>query len=48
MVPSQANTVYTQMTRNTQEPRMTITVGPTLLPMPREAAMLASISGDTT
>ena len=48
MVPNQAKMVYTQMTRNTQEPMTTITVGTTLLPMPREAAMLASIRGDTT
>ena len=38
--------VYTQMTRKTQEPRMTMTVGTTVLPRPREAAMVQSIKAE--
>ena len=41
-----AKIVNTQITRNTQEPRMTITVGATLFPIPREAAMEQSINAE--
>ena len=47
MVLKYANTVYTQSTRNTHDPRITITVGATLLPMPREAAIVQSINALT-
>ena len=46
IVRKYANTVYTHATRNTHEPRITITVGTTALPMPRDAAMVQSMNAD--
>ena len=39
-----AKTVLTQTARNTYEPRITVIVGATLLPMPREVAIVQSIN----
>ena len=47
MVWKWAKMVYTQITRNTQEPSTTMTVGTTVLPSPREAAMVQSIKADS-
>jgi hypothetical protein len=47
MVWKWAKMVYTQITRNTQEPSTTMTVGTTVLPSPREAAMVQSIKAET-
>ncbi len=38
--------MYTHTTRKTQEPRITMTVGTTLFPRPREAAMVQSINAE--
>ena len=46
IVWNQANTVYTQMMRNTHEPRITITVGTRLLPRARDAAMVQSMNAE--
>ncbi len=41
-----AKTVFTQIIRNTQEPRITVIVGTKLFPRALEAAMLASIKAE--
>ena len=46
MVWKWAKMVYTQITRNTQEPITTMMVGTTVLPSPREAAMVQSMKAE--
>ena len=46
MVWKYANTVYTQIMRNTHDPIITITVGTKLLPSPRFAAMVQSMKAE--
>ena len=46
MVWKCAKIVYTHATRNTQEPRITRMVGTTVLPSPREAAIVQSIKAE--
>ena len=41
-----AKIVYTQITRNTHEPRMTIAIGTALFPRPREAASVLSMNAE--
>ena len=47
MVLKWANMVYTQITRNTQEPIITMTVGTTPFPNALEAAIVLSINAET-
>ena len=42
-----AKTVNTQITRNTQDPKMTMIVGGILFPIPLDAAMEQSINAET-
>jgi len=46
IVRKYANTVFTQIILNTQDPIITIIVGTTLLPSAREAAMVLSIKAE--
>ena len=41
-----AKMVYTQITRNTQDPMITMTVAPMVLPKPRAAAIVQSINAE--
>ena len=47
MVPKYTKIVYTQITRNTQEPMITIMVGTMLFPIPRDAAIVQSINAES-
>ena len=47
IVWNQVNTVYIQIIRNTQDPRIMMIVGMIVFPRPREAAIVQSMKEDT-